>query len=158
MTITIQQEPADSPDAVQLVAELDAILTPLYPDENRHGYSVEKLLNQRVFFYVVRVNGEAAGCSGVQLFVEEEKRPFAEVKRMYVRPKFRGQGLGKRLLAQLEETAVSHNIDLMRLETGTFQVESIGLYEKVGYYRIPAFGHYQDTENTHSYEKEIVRE
>ena len=67
-TTVISQESPDSADAVELIAELEAHLDPLYPTESRHGYSVEKLLRQGVSFFVIRENGVPIGCGGVQFF------------------------------------------------------------------------------------------
>jgi putative acetyltransferase len=44
MAMTITSERADTPDAIGLIEELEALLNPLYPSKSRHGYSVEKLL------------------------------------------------------------------------------------------------------------------
>lgn len=92
MEITIQAERPDSSDALALIGELEAELEPLYPPESQHGYSVEQLIAAGVAFFVVRVNGEAAGCGGIQFYPD-----YGELKRMYVRPAFRGMGLAGRL-------------------------------------------------------------
>lgn len=139
MTATITPERPDSPDACGLISELDAYFEPLYPPECRHGYSIEKLLNDEVAFFVVRVDGQPAGCGGVKLYGTE----YGELKRMYVRPKFRGLGLARRLLKHLEKLARTRGAGLLRLETGIFQPEAIGLYESMGFKRIPPFGEYQ---------------
>jgi len=41
MAAVITPEHPASPDATALIAELDAHLTPLYPSESRHGFSVQ---------------------------------------------------------------------------------------------------------------------
>ena len=51
MTISILPERPDTPDAQMLIAELEAHLEPYYPKTSRHGYSVEKLLQQNVAFF-----------------------------------------------------------------------------------------------------------
>ena len=97
MPTIITPERPDSPDASALIEELEAHLAPLYPTESRHGYSVAKLIAQNVAFFVVRRDNIAAGCGGIQLFGTE----YGELKRMYVRPQFRGLGLAKLLLDHL---------------------------------------------------------
>src|SRR5262245_43877929 len=119
----IQPERPDTPDAIQLIDELEAYLSPMYPQESRHGYSVEKLIKQGVAFFVTRQDGLPAGCGGVQLFGIE----YAEVKRMYVRPQFRGLGLARQMLDHLSAHARQHNISVLRLETGIHQHEAIKL-------------------------------
>ena len=91
MPTIITAERPDTPDAIQLIEELDGELGPLYPIESQHGYSIEKLLKRNVAFFVTRHEHIAAGCGGIQLFGRE----YGEVKRMYVRPAFRGLGLGQ---------------------------------------------------------------
>ncbi|MCX8088230.1 MAG: GNAT family N-acetyltransferase [Meiothermus ruber] len=138
MPLHIQAEPPDSTVAWALIAELDAVLEPLYPPKSRHGYSVEKLIQQEVAFFVAYLNGQPVGCGGVQLFGDE----YAELKRMYVRPAFRGQGVGKQLLTHLQAYAYERGLRVLRLETGVFQTEAIGLYQSFGFRRIPPFGPY----------------
>jgi GNAT superfamily N-acetyltransferase len=147
----ITAERPDAPDATALIQELDAHLAPLYPSESRHGLSVEKLLREQVAFFVTRHDGAAAGCGGVQLF----EREYAEIKRMYVRPQFRGLGLGRLMLEHLTAHARQHGIRLLRLETGIHQPEAIALYERSGFRRIPPFGPYWDDPVSRCYEKEI---
>jgi ribosomal protein S18 acetylase RimI-like enzyme len=136
----IEMQRPDTAEAVQLIAELDAHLTPMYPQESRHGYSVDKLLREGVAFFVMRQAGELAGCGGVKLFGVD----YGEVKRMYVRPQFRGLGLGKRLLAHLAGYARQQGVGLLRLETGIYQTAAIHLYERYGFERIPPFGEYRE--------------
>jgi ribosomal protein S18 acetylase RimI-like enzyme len=146
----INQERADSPEAAQLIAELEAILSPLYPPESRHGYSVDKLLREGVAFFVVWYDGAPAGCGGVQKF-----EGYGEVKRMYVRPQFRGLGLAKQLLDHLAAYCRQRGLPLLRLETGIYQVEAIGLYERYGFVRIPPFGPYFEDPLSRCYEKRL---
>lgn len=139
--ITIEPAPPDSDDATQLIAELDQYLNDLpYTPESRHAYSIEKLLKEGVSFFVASVDGESAGCGGVKLF----EREYAEVKRMYVRPEFRGVGLGKAILNHLAQYALARGINVLRLETGVYQVEAVGLYERWGFERRGPFGEYQE--------------
>ncbi|MER3482227.1 MAG: N-acetyltransferase [Meiothermus sp.] len=137
MNVTIRPERPDTEVSKGLIAELEAVLNPLYPPESRHGYSVEKLIQQGVAFFVSRVDEVPAGCGGVQLFPD-----YAELKRMYVRPQFRGLGLGRRMIHHLADYAVQHGMKILRLETGVSQTEAIGLYESFGFRRVPPFGDY----------------
>lgn len=152
MATTIAPERPDTPDARTLIAELDALLEPLYPPDNRYGYSVDKIIKQGVHFFLVRVDGAPAGCGGVQFFNDE----FGELKRMYVRPQYRGQGLAKKLLEHLQEYTRERGIPLLRLETGIHQTEAIAMYEKFGFCRIPPFGEYTDDPISVCYEKKIA--
>jgi len=147
----ITRESPDTPDAVLLISELEAHLAPLYPSESRHGFSVEKLLAEDVPFFVLRHDGTPAACGGIKLFGTE----YGEIKRMYVRPQFRGQGFGKLMLNHLADHARANGVTLLRLETGIHQREAIALYERVGFRRIPPFGEYKQDPLSLFYEKQI---
>ena len=151
MTILIVAERPDTADAVMLIDELEQHLAPFYPATSRHGYSVEKLIKQGVAFFVARVDDVPAACGGVQFFGAE----YGELKRMFVRPQFRGLGLAKLMLEHLEQYAREHGVYLLRLETGIHQKEAIGLYERMGFQNIPPFGEYTDDPLSKFFEKKI---
>lgn len=141
MPLTITQESPDTPDALQLINELEVHLDSFgYPKESRHGFSVEKLLREGVPFFVMRLDDIPVGCGGIKLFGTE----YGEVKRMYIRPSYQGQGLGKAMLQHLVDYAQQHHVPLLRLETGIYQTAAIKLYEGFGFHRRAPFGEYQD--------------
>jgi putative acetyltransferase len=140
MPITITSERPDTPDALSLIDELEGELAPQYPAESRHGYSVAKLIEQRVAFFVVRVADVPAGCGGVQLFGTE----YGELKRMYVRPAFRGRRLAEQIVEHLAAYARRHGVNVLRLETGIHQQPAIRLYERCGFASCGPFGAYRD--------------
>jgi GNAT superfamily N-acetyltransferase len=78
-----------------------------------------------------------------------------EIKRMYVVPEHRGSGLARRILAELEDTAVAAGHDLIVLETGLAQPEAIGLYESSGYVPIDRFGHYRESDLNRCFGKRL---
>ncbi|MEZ4860509.1 MAG: GNAT family N-acetyltransferase [Caldilineaceae bacterium] len=150
--VTIKAERPDSADAMALIAELENHLAPQYPVESRHGFSVEKLIAQGVAFFVTRYEGQPVGCGGIKLFGTE----YGELKRMYVRPSFRGKGLAKLMVEHLNAYAQSQGVTLVRLETGIYQTEAIGLYERMGFYRIKPFGEYREDPLSLCYEKQLI--
>lgn len=152
MTTTISAERPDTDDSRTLIGELEDVLSPLYPSTSRHGYSVDKLIQQNVAFFVIRVDGTPAGCGGIQLFGDA----YGELKRMYIRPQFRGMGLAKQLIQHLEGYARERRIPLLRLETGIHQHEAIALYEGYGFKRIPPFPPYFQDPNSRCYEKPVA--
>jgi len=152
MTTLITLERPDTLDARMLIEELESHLAPFYPQENRFGYSVEKLIQQGVAFFVARQDGVPVGCGGVQFFGTD----YGELKRMFVRPQFRGFGLGKLMLEHLENYTLQHNIPLLRLETGIHQKEAIGLYQSMGYKSCPPFGEYTASPLNVFFEKKIT--
>jgi putative acetyltransferase len=151
MTTKITQERPDTAEAMLLIDELEALLAPLYPQESRHGFSVQKLLDEAVAFFVIRQDGTPAGCGGIKFFGTE----YGELKRMYVRPQFRGLGLAKRLLDHLAAYAQQQGVPLLRLETGIHQIAAISLYEGWGFQRIAPFGNYRPDPLSLCYEKRL---
>ncbi len=151
MSSSITAESPDTADAVVLIDELEAQLEPFSPRASRHGLSVAQLLEQAVAFFLLRTNGEPAACGGVKLFGTE----YGEIKRMYVRPQFRGRGFAKALLDHVTAYAQTRGITLLRLEAGIHQREAIGLYERAGFTRIPPFGDYKEDPLSVFFEKRI---
>ena len=142
----------DNEEASALVAELQTHLGSRgYPLASQHGYSVEKLLQEAVAFFVVRCDGVAAGCGGVQLYGRE----YGELKRMYVRPAFRGRGLGKAMLRHLAQYARDRGVAALRLETGIYETPAIGLYEAFGFRRRLPFGEYREDPYSLYYEMSL---
>lgn len=87
------------------------------------------------------VEGEAAGCGAVRRLEGAD----AEIKRMYVAPPLRGLGIGREILNALEVEARSLGVMRIVLETGARQPEALGVYQRAGFTRIPAFGEYVDS-------------
>ena len=136
--MTIAFESPDQPEVVALIAELDAYQDTLYPPESRHYLDLASLKQSNVFFAVARDSaGRAIGCGAVVLCPE-----FGELKRMYVSPRGRGQGVARKLLAMLEAHAIRSGCKLLKLETGPYQPEALALYASAGYERRGPFGDY----------------
>ena len=137
LQITIEQLARPTPDAERLIAELDAVLGAVYEPEQQHGLSIEQVFHPNLRFFVARLGDQAVGCGAVALFDDH-----AEVKRMYTREAARGRGVGKALLARIEQEARDAGKPVLRLETGTYQAAAIGLYEGYGFRPCGVFGHY----------------
>lgn len=136
--MTINFESPDQPEVTALIAELDAYQDTLYPPESRHYLDLMSLAQPNVLFAVARDDaGRPNGCGAVVLYPE-----FGELKRMYVSPRGRGQGIGRKLLALLESQAIVSGCKLLMLETGPYQHEALALYASAGYERRGPFGDY----------------
>jgi GNAT superfamily N-acetyltransferase len=79
----------------------------------------------------------------------------AEIKRMYVRPVWRGRGLSRQMLAALEDAARALGATFVRLETGLRQPEAIRLYETSGYQPVVGFGFYRDSPLSRCFGKQL---
>jgi putative acetyltransferase len=139
MAVVIEQARAPTAEMVELLAELDAVLSGPYAADQRHALSVEQLFQPNVRFFVARLDGAAAACGGVGFY-----DGYAELKRMYSRPAVRGRGLAKALLRRLEAEARAVGSPLLRIETGVYQQEALRFYEGAGFRRCGPFGPYAD--------------
>ena len=78
-----------------------------------------------------------------------------EIKRMFVKPEYRGRGVAMLILKELESWAKELNFSTCILETGKKQIEAISLYKKAGYMQITSYGQYKNVENSVCMKKEI---
>jgi GNAT superfamily N-acetyltransferase len=85
--------------------------------------------------FLATVDGEPAGLGGVRHLDTD----VAEVKSMYVAPAYRGGGLGRRILARLDEIAAEHGCSAVRLDTSDYLTPAVGLYRSAGYREVPAY-------------------
>lgn len=138
--VVIRVDDPASSTARDLIERLDELLTGLYPAESNHLLSVDALRQSDVTFITASVDGKVAGCGA---FVNQGGE-YAEIKRMFVLPEFRGLKLGRRILEELEKLARASGLELARLETGIHQSEALQLYEKAGYRRRGPFEDYSE--------------
>jgi ribosomal protein S18 acetylase RimI-like enzyme len=75
------------------------------------------------------VEGEYAGCTGLRSLGDH----VAEMKRLYVRPQFRGSGLGKLLTLRLIDEARKREYSRVRLDTVPSMRPAIALYRSLGF-------------------------
>jgi putative acetyltransferase len=136
----IALERPDQPEVARLIDELDAYQKPLYPPESHYGIDMDALMQPHVLFAVARSDsGEAVGCGAAVL-----NDGWGEIKRMFVRPALRGQGVAQGIVAFLERSVRGRGFALMRLETGVSQPEALRFYENAGYVRRGRFADYPD--------------
>lgn len=149
-------EPPRQPEVIALIDELDAYQIPLYPIESHHGIDLDALSRPEVLFAVIRDDsGAAIGCGAIVLSADDGE--YGELKRMYVRPPYRGHGLARQLLAALEQAASAQGCTVFRLETGIRQPAAIGLYASAGYVPRGPFGSYGPDPLSVFMEKRIER-
>ena len=83
-------------------------------------------------------NDEPVGCGAFKPYDTHT----VEVKRMFVQPAHRGQGIARAVLTELERWAAELGYVAAVLETGKRQPEAIALYQRSGYALTPNYGQY----------------
>jgi len=139
MTVTISLEAPRQPGVLRLLELSDAYAASLYPAESNHMVDISTLEGEGVCFFVARRDDEVLGCGALV----EAGDGTAEIKRMYVDEQARGLKLGKRLVDTILERARELQLSAIRLETGIYQPQAIGLYKASGFIEIEAFGAYR---------------
>ena len=145
-TPEVTREDITSPTAYALIAALNAELTGAYPEPGATHFRLDpgEVAEGRGAFLVVRLDGRPVACGALRRLEEGT----GELKRMYVAPDERGRGIGRALLAALEEEARRLGLARLVLETGTRQTQAIALYRRAGFERIPAYGEYVSSPTT----------
>lgn len=85
--------------------------------------------------YIAFYHGELAGCIGLRKIDEWN----CEMKRLYVRPAFRGKKIGSKLVQQIIKDAKDIGYSHMLLDTLPFLKSAINMYETIGFYEIPSY-------------------
>lgn len=80
-------------------------------------------------FLILHVDGVAVAGGAFM----RESETTAEMKRVWTRPDHRRQGLGRRVMAELEAEARARGYAVAHLTTGARQPEALGLYLALGY-------------------------
>jgi putative acetyltransferase len=136
--LVIGAEDPHSPDARLLIARLSAELGALYGDDGSGAFTPDDVCVPGGAFVIARLSGRAIGCGALRPM----ESGVGEIKRMFVEPAFRGRGVARRILAELETAARTAGYKRLRLETGVRQPAAVRLYESAGYRRIPYYGRY----------------
>jgi len=150
--VAVAAEPFDSPDAARLLglamAELQARYGPGPHDvhhdvgedpdrtDKRHSpLTAEEFGPPGGTFLVARVGGRAVGCVGLR----QLDPGVAEVKRLFVEPELRRQGVARVLMDELEHAAPLLGYHHLVLETGGLQPEAVALYRSSGWTPISSY-------------------
>jgi GNAT superfamily N-acetyltransferase len=145
-SVDIRRSSLASADAARLIAALNAELKAAFPEPGATHFSLghAEVEPGDGAFVVAYLDEVAVGCGAVRRL----DTSTAELKRMYVDPSARGQGIGRALVDALEREARRLGVTRIVLETGTRLAPAIKLYEGMGYARIPLFGEYLSSPDT----------
>ncbi len=139
---------SENEDFRALVKLLDADLAVRDGDDHAFYSQYNKIyLIKHVI--VAYENETPIGCGAIKIYQPDTM----EVKRMFVKPDYRGKGAASKILTALELWAKELGCDKCILETGTRQPEAIELYKKTGYKIIPNYGQYENIQNSLCFEK-----
>jgi GNAT superfamily N-acetyltransferase len=127
------------PDASKLIAAVQQEYVVRYGGRDGTPVDPADFTPPTGLFLVARLDGVPAGSGGWRSHGSD-----AEIKRMYVVADFRGKGIARAILAELERTAAAAGHSRVVLETGRAQPEAIALYASSGYEPIAPFGYYAD--------------
>jgi len=128
-------------DARPLIAALNAHALSVYPRPEDHHWSFS---HEEGLFVIAYVDGVPSGCGGVRDFGDGT----AELKRMYVDPAHRGQGIGFALVTHLTDHARSLGVTRLLLETGALLEPAVRLYERCGFREIDRYGEYAESQGS----------
>jgi putative acetyltransferase len=158
--VSISLAPILGAEADYLLLLSDAYMASLYPAESNHLVSSESLrTGDACFIGAFQRDRDGSGdemtdqkpaaassletrcvaCVAARFYRNEG---YAEIKRLYVKERWRGAGLARRLMARIEAEIVEQGIRCARLEMGIHQPEADALYRSLGYREIPPFGDY----------------
>ncbi len=138
-------------DFIDLVQKLDLELAERDGADNLF-YSQFNKIDAIKFAIVIYDNQKQIGCGAIKEFDGKS----IEVKRMYVLPEYRGNGIAGIILSQLEAWASELNFENIVLETGKRQPEAIKLYQKSGYQIIENYGQYIGIDNSVCFKKSLI--
>lgn len=150
--VIIKKENPFSEVSTALIRELSKELAERYEFiyDGSGAFQPEDVAVEKAALLVVWLNGKPVGCGAVRPLFENE---IVEVKRMFVKPDFRGKGIARLLLKKLELVAAEMGYKKVWLETGDRQPEAIRLYENTNYSRIINYGNYKENLHSNSFEK-----
>ena len=129
-----------NPEFFGLCKLLDCFLNQIAGgEENRSQYIPYNTLDDINDVILAYKNDEAVGCAGIKHYSNEA----AEVKRVFVKEQYRGNGISKQLMKQLEIRAREKGYSNLILESGEPLIAAMGLYRSIGFKIIENFGQYK---------------
>jgi putative acetyltransferase len=142
---TLAEEDPRAPDSVALYDDMSVFVLATYPEDEENGIvptSTEELARDGVLV-IARVDGAPAGSGALMAHSPVDGMRALEVKRMLVRPAFRGCGIAEALLNRLEMIAAERGTQKLVLMCGPRQPAALRLYEKAGYSERGPYGKWE---------------
>ncbi|UPA25683.1 GNAT family N-acetyltransferase [Shinella oryzae] len=151
MAVTIDVESPLTDEVRTLIAELNSVLLALSPPEACYNLTVEEMADPTVTVWIARDGDAAIGCGALK----RHSDTVGEVKRMFTRPAWQGQGVGRLVLDKILETAEREELKTLVLETGDQHPAAWAIYEKAGFTRCGPVLDYPDSPYSVFYQKQL---
>lgn len=135
---TLRPLPYDHPVAHDLVEQVQEEYVRRYGGRDAAVVDAAEFLPPLGIFLVAEIDGEPAGCGAWRVL----SPGVAEIKRVYVVPRFRRRGLAQVIVGALEDGAARAGHESVVLNTGQEQPEALALYADLGYGPIEGYGIY----------------
>ena len=137
--ISVDAESVDTNGALAIVHAASDELQQRYggDGDNKH-LDVDDLRPPRGLFIVARRERQLVGGVGLRAIADPTLR-YAEVKRLWVRPDVRREGIGLVLMHEIERHAKELGYETLYLETGPAQPEALALYRSHGWTEIDRY-------------------
>ncbi len=97
--------------------------------------TIDKFMPPSGRLLVAEINGELVGCASMKKLTDD----ISEIKRMYVQPKARGQGIGRAFVDQLIADCKQSGYRTIRLDSSKFMHDAHQLYQAAGFQIIPEY-------------------
>lgn len=140
-----------NPDFIDLTARLSAFLA-VVNGENDAYYAHFNKIDTIPNAVVALIDGVAVGCGAFRRLSDG----VVEIKRMFVEPDLRGQGIGRAILAELEAWARELGAKTARLETSKRLESAVELYRSAGYRLIPNYDQYIGMDDSVCFERSLL--
>lgn len=146
MSIEIQSADLDTPEFAALVETHAELMLSLSPPGSCHFLPMDGLKRSDVTVWEMRDGDTLVGCGALQHLSDTH----GEVKSMHTLARYRGAGLGRRMLEHVIAVAEQRGYDRLSLETGSMDgfKPSRTLYRRFGFEVCPPFGDYVEDPNS----------
>lgn len=135
---------------IELSNELNKEYFQLYGDEVLKYQEYNDLEDPHIVILALNW-GKPIACASFKLFDKDT----IEIKRVYVKRRYRRKGIAYKLIKQLEKLAIEENFRYSVIETGSENTAAIKLYEKLDYEIIDTFGQFEEDDMVVCMKKEF---
>ncbi|MGU3434230.1 GNAT family N-acetyltransferase [Actinomycetes bacterium M1A6_2h] len=158
--LTVSACRLDDPDILEMIEEVQQEYVRRYGGPDDTPLFVGEFVPPAGVMFLAREGDRAVGMGGWRAHEADRDGILAgdaEIKRMYVRPSAQRRGIARRVLGEIERSAVLAGRRRLVLETGIAQPEALALYASSGFGpMIPKFGHYRDEPSSVCMVKDLI--